>query len=97
MIGLLNENEPIIVDLTKNVASFISRTVIDNDKLNSQVGFTEDFSNQTNAGFSGVVSRDNDADIDSIFHIELRFSFVVIFEASDRDNPSFPDFLIDIE
>ncbi|KDA66001.1 hypothetical protein AB40_4814 [Escherichia coli 1-182-04_S1_C2] len=61
------------------------------------MGFTEDFSNQTNAGFSGVVSRDNDADIDSIFHIELRFSFVVIFEASDRDNPSFPDFLIDIE
>ncbi|CAH5749651.1 Uncharacterised protein [Klebsiella pneumoniae] len=31
------------MDLTKNVASFISRTVIDNDKFNSQVGFTEDF------------------------------------------------------
>lgn len=73
MIGLLNENEPIIVDLTKNVASFISRTVIDNDKFNSQVGFTEDFSNQTNAGFSGVVSRDNDADIDSIFILSYDF------------------------
>ncbi|VUS91865.1 hypothetical protein SB6412_04700 [Klebsiella pasteurii] len=59
------------MDLTKNVGCFISRTVIDNDKFNSHVGFTEDFINQTINGLSGVVSRDNDADIDSIFHIEL--------------------------
>lgn len=83
--------------LTDNVAGTIGRTVVDNDKFNRYVGFAEDFIDQTTNCRSGVVSRDNDANVDFIFNIELRLPFVTVVLTPDRDNSSFPDFLVDIK
>jgi len=97
LIGLLDQNEPVIVDLTDNAAGTIGRTVVNNEKFNSYVVFAKDFINQTTNSRSGVVNRDNDANVDFIFHAELRTPFVTVVLTPDRDNSSFPDFLVDIK
>lgn len=87
---------PLILDLAYNVCCIIGRTIIYNDKFNN-AGFADYFIDQTTNSRRGVISRDNDAYIDFILHIELRLLFVVIFKASELDNLSFSEFLVDIK
>lgn len=84
------------MDFTENVSCIIYRAIVDDNKLNSNVSFPEDFVDQITNSFSGIVGGDNDTNV-YFLHTGLRFPFIIIFQAVDQEDLSFPDFLIDIK